>query len=55
MESINKNTEQLSCDSENSSAVTEEQLAVIDEVSSQAVQLQEMAEILNSSVEKFNL
>lgn len=55
MESINKNTEQLSCDSENSSAVTEEQLAVIDEVSSQASQLQEMAEILNNSVEKFNL
>lgn len=55
MEFINKNTEQLSQDSENSSAVTEEQLAVIDEVSSQAVQLQEMAEILNSSVEKFNL
>ena len=55
MESINKNTEQLSCDSENSFAVTEEQLAVIDEVSLQASQLQEMAEILNNSVEKFNL
>ncbi|WP_294154326.1 methyl-accepting chemotaxis protein [uncultured Clostridium sp.] len=55
MESINRDTEKLSEDSENSSAVTEEQLAVIDEVSSQALQLEEMAEILNNSVEKFTL
>lgn len=55
MESINIDTKKLSEDSENSSAVTEEQLAVIDEVSLQASQLEEMAEILNNSVEKFSL
>jgi methyl-accepting chemotaxis protein len=53
MESINKNTEQLSRDSENSSAVTEEQLAVIDDVSNQASYLEEMANTLNNTVEKF--
>lgn len=55
MESINKNTEQLSRDSENSSAVTEEQLAVIDEVSNQASYLEEMANTLSDTVEKFKI
>ena len=55
MELINKNTEQLSRDSENSSAVTEEQLAVIDEVSNQASYLEEMANTLSDTVEKFKI
>ena len=55
MESINNNTKELSEDSENSSSVTEEQIAIIDSVSSQALYLDEMAETLNASVEKFDL
>jgi 3-deoxy-D-arabino-heptulosonate 7-phosphate (DAHP) synthase len=53
MEDINKNTERLSDDSENSSAVTEEQLAVIDDVSNQASYLQEMANKLNDNIKDF--
>lgn len=55
MESINLNTERLSKDSRNSSAVTEEQLAVIDEVSGQASYLEEMAITLNDTVKKFKI
>lgn len=55
MEEIKKNTETLAKESENSSAVTEEQLAVIDEVTNQSVYLEEMADSLNSTVEKFSI
>lgn len=55
MNLINKNTEDLTNNSENSAAFTEEQLAVIDEVTGQSVSLQNMALDINSAVEKFKV
>jgi len=55
MKSINENTDTLAKESENSSAVTEEQLAVIDEVTNQSSYLEEMANDLNFIVEKFSI
>lgn len=55
MEEIKKNTETLATESENSSAVTEEQLAVIDEVTNQSTYLKEMADSLSFIIEKFSI
>ena len=55
MNFLNKNTEKLTVNSETSSAVTEEQLAAIDEVTNQASGLQNMALNLNSDIEKFKI
>ena len=52
---LNKNSEILSVSSENTSAITQEQSAVIDEVSNQSSILKEMAIKLYSTVERFKL
>lgn len=55
MNSINDNTQKLTQNTENSSAFTEEQLAVVDQVTGQSVSLQNMALDINSSIEKFKV
>jgi len=52
---LNDNSKILTDSSESTSAITEEQLAVIDEVSNQSMALQEMASKLHSSVVRFKL
>lgn len=53
--SLNANSKILTDSSESTSAITEEQLAVIDEVSNQSMALQEMASKLHGSVARFKL
>jgi methyl-accepting chemotaxis protein len=55
MKNIDSNSSALAHDCENSSAVTEEQLAVIDDITNQAAGLKDMAENLSREFSKFKI